>query len=339
MMSELVFPLAALALTFGVLIPMSTLVAKLALVRARRRAVSWASVGSSATFALLVAPTALPLAWLTSSALHQLEPTRTLATCTTSHHANATACFDVVLLLGLIAAAVLGTIWREHLAARPSQRRESRPPRCEESTRRIARIIASTPALAGLRFDVIHDDTAPAYTIGWLRPRVILDACFVRKNDDETLRAVLLHEQAHSSQLDPLRFFVARVCLALDPVGGLLDDELARWRAAREAHCDGVAVGSGGDSLALAQGILCAAKSRCKHASASAPLCGHDHDTIKLRVALLMESPKSPSRSLGHLTLSLMLIAVLVVPHIDDLTALDTFHVEIEHAAHSFATD
>ena len=100
-MDELLFPLAAVATTFFLVIPLLTLVSRGILSLARRRTSSWASFGSEVTFAWLVAPTLLPILWLTSSALHQSEPMRTFESCFIDH-VESTTCIDTLLLLGVM---------------------------------------------------------------------------------------------------------------------------------------------------------------------------------------------------------------------------------------------
>ena len=112
-MAELLFPLAAVAGTFLIVIPVLTLVSRTVLARKRRRIRSWADFGSETTFAWLVAPTLLPVVWLTSSALHQSEPTAAQGTCLVDH-VQATTCLDAALLLGLLIGGMALALLHEH---------------------------------------------------------------------------------------------------------------------------------------------------------------------------------------------------------------------------------
>src|SRR5690606_29974938 len=105
-MDELFFPIAAVALTFLMLIPALTLISHTVLAHKRKHTRSWPNFGSETTFAWLVAPTLLPIAWLLSSALHQIEPRQALQTCLVDH-VNVdprwiSLCLDGVILLGLV---------------------------------------------------------------------------------------------------------------------------------------------------------------------------------------------------------------------------------------------
>ena len=70
-MIELAFPIAAVVVTFGLVVPLLTLLSRTALWRLRQRTTRWADFGSDGTFAWLVVPTLVPIVWLTSSAFHQ----------------------------------------------------------------------------------------------------------------------------------------------------------------------------------------------------------------------------------------------------------------------------
>lgn len=333
-MDELLFPLAAVATTFFLLIPLLTLVSRAALGSRRRRAASWASFGSEAIFAWLVAPTLLPVLWLTSSALHQSEPMRTAESCLIDH-VEATTCTDTLLLLGLLLVGMAATVglrlWREwpRAALHPL-------PDQHELVDRVMRIVEGDVHLRGLRIAVVRDSTEPIYTFGLIRPTIVIDASFIRDGDPEVLHAALLHEHAHVAGFDTLRSFIVRLCLTANPAGALLMHDFERWRSAREAVCDGEAVHRGGEPLALAEGIVRAAKFRCGGlAPHGAALCGHSGAALKLRLALLLNGPPAPVRTHGHVVLAVVVFAALAVPHIDSLGLLEHFHFEVERLLHS----
>lgn len=328
-MSELLFPVAAVAATFLLLVPALTIASRAALSSNRRRTPSWAGFGSEATFAWIVAPTLLPAAWLLSSAIHQSEPLRVAESCLIDH-AGSAACTDTILLLGLLiagASALLGArLWREW----PRVSLDRLGPE-HELVLRVARVVALDDSLRSLRVAVVRGSPEPIYTLGLLRPIVVIDACFLRGADHEIVRAALLHERAHVAGFDTLRGFVARLCLAANPAGALLARDLELWRSAREAGCDGEAVHRGGEPLALAEGIVRAAKFRCGGlAPRGAALCGRGGAALKLRVELLMEGPPAPTRSLGHAALMLGIAAALAAPHVDGLGLLEGFHLGVE---------
>ncbi|HJK92364.1 MAG: hypothetical protein CMH69_10230 [Nitratireductor sp.] len=332
-MDELLFPLAAVATTFFLVIPLLTLVSRGVLSMTRRRTSSWASFGSEVTFAWLVAPTLLPVLWLTSSALHQSEPMRTAESCFIDH-VEATTCIDTLMLLGLmivgVAASVGIRLWRERPQVVLHRLGSDHP-----LVRRVEHIIRDDAHLRALRVVVVRESPEPIYTLGLLRPIVVVDACFIREADEQMLRAALLHEHAHIAGFDTLRSFVVRLCLGANPVGSLLAADFERWRNAREAVCDGEAVHRGGEPLALAEGILRAARFRCGGLVPGAALCGHGGAALKLRLALLMQGPPAPVRTIGHIVLAVGVFAALTVPHIDSLGLLEHFHFEVERLLHS----
>lgn len=334
-MGDLVFPLAAVGGTFLLVIPLLTLLSRRVLAFKRTRARDWASFGSEITFAWLVAPTLLPILWLTSSALHQTEPATSQTSCWLDQ-VEATTCFDALLLVGLMLGGMLLTVglraWRERprLGLKYLADDASLP-------RRIARLTQGEPALEGLRIKLAIEGAEPAFTMGWFRPVVVLDASFVDAVDDEIIRTALLHEAAHIAGFDTFRGFMVRLCLSLNPAAELLKPDFERWRRAREAQCDGVAVHRGAEPLALAAGILKAVRFQRQSGGpiGAAMLCGHDAAALKLRVALLMNGPPRPIRTAGHLVLGAAVVAVLTLPHVPGAGALEHFHFEVERLLHS----
>lgn len=335
-MGELVFPVAALALTFLVIVPAMTLVSRAVLSRRRARAASWTEYGSGSTFAWLVAPTVLPLVWLSSSALHEIEAGAAIRSCF-NDHIEAT-CIDTLVLAGLLGFGVLALVarqsLRERLASKPTTLHRSHP-----LALRLREVASAHPALVGLRVRAVRGSRIPVYTSGVVAPRVFVDACFVRSADEAMLLAALLHERAHVVGRDTLRAFLARACLSANPLGRLLEPEFERWRQAREACCDGDAVADGGEALALAQSIVRAARFDCAEISptAIAMLSRHGHHALRLRVMLLMDNPQTTARSVGQLVLLVAVIAGAAAPHVAGLELLSAFHFEVERLLHSFA--
>ncbi|MDH5490556.1 MAG: hypothetical protein OEY14_01140 [Myxococcales bacterium] len=340
-MLELIFPLSALLITFFGIIPLLTLLSARLLAR-RRRAGRWIDFGSDSTFTLLVAPTLLPLGWLVSAALHQSEPSRALRACLIDH--EATSCLDAIVLLGLL-GSILGLLllrhgWRERSAETGTALALSEP-----LAARIRRLVEADARLAGLRVVVVRRGPAPVFLHGLLRPRIALDACFARDSDDAILRAALLHERAHLRARDTMRLLLAGICRELNPLGHLLVADFERWRRAREARCDSEAIHMGGEPLALAEGILRAARFRCSEwiSPDLLGLVGHDALTLRLRVALLTRSARGsqieraasgtePGRPrLGaQLLLGLALLGLIVLPHLGGPGVLEHFHFAVE---------
>ncbi|MDX9720559.1 MAG: M56 family metallopeptidase [Myxococcota bacterium] len=300
-MAELLFPIAAVLGTFFLLIPALTLLSRSILRWRRRRLLHWPHFADASSFALLLAPTLLPVFWLTSSALHQSEPGRTRGVCLIEH-SQATTCVDSAILLLLLSFGMLLSFgyraWRDrprfplHRVDEPSQ---------QQKLQRVVHNACPDPASPrfrrGLRrlrdYPIVLLDHAPEplFTFGTLRPRIFIDAAFCRSIDEQVLHAALLHELAHLQGRDTFRHQLARLCLSINPVGHWLEHELAHWRAAREADCDARAVQQGGDPLALAEGIVRAARHQNQPIPAAATLCGWHRASLKLRLALLTQTP------------------------------------------------
>lgn len=333
-MDELLFPLAALALTFLVLVPALTLVSRAVLVRRRQDAASWAEYGKGSTYAWIVAPVLVPVAWLWSSALHEIEAGAALRSCFLDHADP--GCVDTLLLLGLLLAGGLTLGARQLQLARRGMPAVS-PNHSVALRGKLSGVVAQSVALGRARIRVVSGSAIPVYTSGLFRPTISVDACFLKSADDEIVLAALLHECAHIAGHDTLRVFVAQLCLRLNPLAQLLRPELDRWRNAREACCDGDAVAAGGQPLALAEGILRAARFDCFESphSAIATLCGHDRHVLKLRLMLLMDSPLRSARSLGQLSLLLAVFCAITAPHFDGLQLLSAFHFEVERLLHT----
>ncbi len=333
-MTELVFPLAALLLTFLIVIPILTVISARVLRGRRRHAESWVEYGSDSTFALLVAPVLVPIVWLGSAALHQVEAAREVEPCFNEHGASS-ACVDSMLLLAALAAGVVGLVVYRLLVERSNRVTPLPAGECDQ-IRRLESLRARHPRLRGLRVQVVRHGVGPVLTRGLLRPVVMLDESFMRGADDSMLVAALLHERAHVAGRDTLRGFILRLCQNLNPAWRWLSLECDHWLAAREALCDQRAVHEGGDRLALAESIMKAARfAGCDRSAQTVGLCGHDTLALKLRLNLLLGEPGSPRRSLGYVVLATALAAVVVAPHWGGAGALEHFHIGVERLLHT----
>ena len=337
-MSEFVFPLAAIALTFLVMIPLLTLASRWVLHLRRSRETVWAHFGSEGTFALLLAPSAIPLLWLVSSSVHQSEPWRALEACVIDH-INDENCLDA---LALSSGLALGLLLLTVLRARRETPRFHGTPLGHDHwlQRRLHRLANSSDVLTGLRITVLADASEPVFTTGWFKTECFMDARFVETSDDRMLSAALLHESAHMRSFDNLRAFLIRLALLVNPAGKWLRSDFARWQQAREADCDSHAVHQGGEALALAQSIIQAAKFRavdtCPRGALA--LCGPNMTALRLRVALLFEGPPEPQTTRGHLILSAAVVVAVVLPHIEPTAFLDHFHFTVERLVHSHSS-
>lgn len=100
--------------------------------------------------------------------------------------------------------------------------------------RAIARVEPRT--LDGVPFHVVDARGLGACTTGLLRPLIVLDRRLTLELEDESLRAVLHHENGHKQRLDPLTLVALRACCAvtLSPQSALS----TRWLRKAEAECD-----------------------------------------------------------------------------------------------------
>lgn len=343
-MHELVFPVAAIALVYVVVVPLLTLVSVFVLRRHRRGLRSWVDFGSQKVFAWLVVPTALPTAWLLSSALHQNETGGAQAGCL-HFHPDPNACVDVQLLLaflvvGLIAVVTFGA-WRErpHLPFRPATAESMQ-------VERVAALVNRDLRLQRLKVVVAQEAPSPVFTVGILSPQVVVTQAFLERNDDEVVLAALLHEYAHVRGRDTLRSFLVLIGLSLNPLGYCLRRDFHRWRCAREGQCDQEAVWAGSQALALAEGIVSAARSYSPGSKSnkggpnrggrSAFLGGcASASLLRLRLALLFdEGPRAPVQGFGHAILAVALLGVLTFPHLQGLGVLEVVHSRVESLFH-----
>ena len=158
---------------------------------------------------------------------------------------------------------------------------------------------------------------------------------FAAALSDEALASALGHENEHVRALDPLRYFVLKLALAVNPFGKfLLAPHAARWKVAREAHCDREAVIHGATPLSLAEAIVRAARP----GQESVALGTGDMNVVKFRVRLLLAfAERSPmrccneGRSAIHIALALVFLALLL-PHRAGTEPLDVLHSSAEQA-------
>ncbi|HET7275879.1 MAG TPA: M56 family metallopeptidase, partial [Longimicrobiaceae bacterium] len=143
------------------------------------------------------------------------------------------------------------------------------------------------------RVRVVGGLPVPAFTAGWLRPRIYLSASLDDQLSQEQLTAVIAHEAAHVARRDPLRLsvlrFLARMVFWIPALGRLAAD------AANEAEIradDAAAARSG--PLVLASAILELAKwntGPARAADATGRVGFHPTDMLDRRVRRLAGEP------------------------------------------------
>lgn len=337
-MNEVAFPLLGAAFVVLVVLPCSALVAKLALLALDRFEGHSTMHGSSLRYTLLIGSSAVPLGWFMSAGLHQAESGRSALSCLLEHE-KAAICLEPGFF-ALLLAASLGCAWYV-VRRRTGEVRSASSSIALEVVHRVDSIIDSSDSLALLRdrFVVTEDEGFTLGTRGFVRPRVYVGVRFADALTDSMLASALAHELEHVRAFDPLRYLFLELALSVNPLGSvLLMPSVARWRAARETHCDREAVIHGAEPLSLADAIVRAARPVARE---TAPLGGNDVGVLKLRVHLLLafadDAPArccEPRRS-AMLTPIMLLLVVLLLPHRAGTAALDAVHAGVETAISS----
>lgn len=330
-MSEAVFPLVGAAFVMLFVLPSFALLAKGLLLVLERRA-PMGHLGLR--YLVMTGSSILPLAWFLSAGLHQVESSELVLACLLDHH-TAELCFEpgfFVLTLGFI-VAMYGL-----RALSPSQQPQRLSPSDEQTiTGRIARMLALRPELDGLlsRIDVSGDPDLTIETYGYRKPRIRLGMNFASRLSDPMLAAALAHESEHARALDPLRYFLLRVAVAVNPFGGfLIKPHAARWHIARETQCDREAVIRGAAPLSLAEAIVHAARP-CTPAVA---LGTSNVNVLRLRTGMLIAFAEHKPTRRGRIPSSavfvgaLLLLFTLLLPHNAGTAALDVLHTTAEQA-------
>lgn len=333
-MTEAAFPLLGAAFALLVVLPASALLAKGLLLLASHAGSRSGLHALALRYVLLVGTICVPLAWLVSAGIHQAETGRSAVACLLDH-GQSDDCGEAALFTLLLAGAVFGL----------ARRRPSRSPHRDQDTRttrrlgaRIDQLVHQRVAIAPLygRVRVIEASEFGAIaTTGWFKPRVVIEADFASRLDDDELVGALAHELEHIRGYDPLRYALLALTLRMCPFGRLLlGREAAQWLVARETHCDREAVRRGADAAALAQALVSAA--RPKMQAPIAALAGLDVASLRLRVELLLSySEDSSSRPRGRAGLGLLLVvaalfAAALLPHVSGTHALDVIHAGAE---------
>ena len=291
-MSELIFPISALLLLYFVAVPAFTLVSMLILRVMRRRTRHAHEMGSSTVWWLMVAPVVLPLTWLIGASTHQWDGHHAVVACLSAHEATV-VCMDIFLVVAFVIAPV---VWRA----------------IGQRDRTIAsELIVTTHD--GVTYSRGQGVAGLVRTRGLLSPRIEVDNRIVDTLDASQLKSVLLHERAHVRGRDPLKKWLAQLCLSTNPLGGLLRGDLARWDLGREVRCDVAAVRAGADRFALASALVKVAKSQPRLPAGCCGLIGADALHLRVRV-LCDDALPRPSRDIAPSVMAAITLA-LALPH------------------------
>jgi len=350
-MSEAAFPLLGAAFVVLAVLPGCALLAKALLVLVERGGGGGLLHGLNARYLLLTGSTFLPLAWFFSAGLHQAESGRSAIACLLDHGAAALCLEPGFFALALCAIALIRSApvlrGASGLAAAKSGAAQALVQRLEgivgqEVGQGVAqaagRTVGPAPELARLRGRIVVTEVEgfALGTQGWLWPRVCVGVAFAEALTDEMLASALGHELEHVRLLDPLRFRLLALALAMNPVGRrLLDPHASTWLSAREAHCDREAVLRGAQPLPLADAIVRAARPTARQAAA---LGARDTSVLELRIGMLLAfAERAPRRCCRHeptglpVAVALLLLALLL-PHQAGTGALDALHTGSEQA-------
>lgn len=161
---------------------------------------------------------------------------------------------------------------------------------------------------------VVHGLPTPAFTVGWLKPRVYVAHDLAYRLDVAQLTAVIAHEGAHAARRDPLRLSLLRflTCtLFWIPALRRLADDVTD-EAEVQADDDAAA---GGNPVVLARTIVALAHG-CENAAVPHAAVGfHRDDLLERRVRRLLGEEPAPGsrltrRSLLGATAALLLVFV-----------------------------
>ncbi|MDW8363137.1 MAG: TolC family protein [Myxococcales bacterium] len=288
-MTALALPLLGTVMVFGVLLPVSALLARLVLHALDRLAPRWPPALPGLRYVLLVGSSTFPIAWLLGACLQQAVAGTGQSVCVIPDPPGV-LCPEVAALAVLVTSGALSAAIFVLVQGRRGRFEPARDPALRARLRRLAR---RAPELARLlaRVDVSWTAPAPIATIGLLRPRVVLDPRFAQSLDDDSLLAALRHEAAHVRARDPLRYALLHWALRVHPAGRwLLGGQQRRWLLAHESGCDRDAVLAGSPPAALAHALVRAA--RFDGPRLAAPLPARDVAGLRLRVELLLAYPE-----------------------------------------------
>ncbi len=334
-MTEGAFPVLGALFVAFVVLPLGALLAKAGLFWIEQSGPRRVLHALDLRLALLVGSSALPLAWFISAGVHQAEEGSGSSLACLFEHDVPSSCLEPALFVLLLSGGALLALGR--LLARAGSVPVAHSERARVLRRRLARLFRERPGLSHLGARVVITDSPLAIAArGYVRPYVVLGTAFAEQLSDDALASALAHEAEHLARRDPLRYLLLELALAVNPLGRtLLGPEAARWRAAREAHCDREAVLSGARPLALAEALVRAARPQPIEAVAlGAPRASVLALRVKMLLAYAERAPERCCRARARTTLLplVVLALVLVLPHQFGAGVLDRLHTGSERA-------
>lgn len=169
----------------------------------------------------------------------------------------------------------------------------------------------------------VNMEIPTVYTVGVLKPSLVVSSNLAEMLDEEELRGVLAHELAHLIRRDSWLgwiMLILRAIMFYNPVALLAFRQITQDN---EQACDDIAVSTTGKPLAFAAGLIkvfraenassnakALRRSRWLHSRVSAIYEHANLAAVKKRTARLLDSP--PSRDLSHENLRLLLVSSML---------------------------
>jgi hypothetical protein len=179
----------------------------------------------------------------------------------------------------------LWTLGRLRQTLRPVQ-----DPNLEQAATRAFQVLG-----VGRRVRVYQTSRAlPPFSLGLIRPRIVLPADLLARLDEEAMRCVLLHEAAHIRRRDHWVALVQFCCAALfwwNPLVRRVNALLARLR---EEICDDHVVSAGGNRRRFAEALVRVAEWSCSPAATplGVSLLDEDCESLEGRVRRLLRNKR-----------------------------------------------
>jgi Zn-dependent protease with chaperone function len=180
----------------------------------------------------------------------------------------------------------------------------------------------------GLR--AVESYRAFAFTVGWLRPKVVVSTALVERLTPAQLDVVVAHERAHVARRDALTVTIARV-LALAHLPAIRRGIVAELMLACEQACDETAALAVGDRVLVAETIVAAERAAASAVPAPVPALAFGGGEVVHRVESLLAEPRGGGESRRVLWAVLTVGAALaaLAPEVHHLT--ETFLELLPH--------
>ncbi|MGH2374535.1 MAG: M56 family metallopeptidase [bacterium] len=183
----------------------------------------------------------------------------------------------IALISGVLWLFFAGKQWRGRMNSLHFMRRHTVTPPA-----RVLTLLAKHELAQ--RVKVIHDVRPRALTVGMITPRIIMSTGLIDTLEDDELEAVLLHEQSHLQNGDPLHLLLARALAAAFFYVPLVRALAQRYQAAIELAADEYVIATQGGALSLSSAIVKLLRARSS-TTLAIPFTG----AADLRISYLLE--------------------------------------------------